>query len=297
MPLLDDKQKADLLRHFKGLTGEVTVMLFARPADCDFCKVTTDLLNEVTGLSPKLQLQVLDVENDQAEAERCGVDKTPAVIVKGAGSEDCRIRFFGAPAGYEFTTLVEDLLMVSTGKHGLSAEVLAELGKVDQPVRVQVMTLPTCPYCPSMVRTAHRFALANKNITADMVEVSEFPALVKFYEVQGVPHTMIGETYGVVGVYKELDFIQEILRGIGKLPIELNEHVQVHEVTGIDSGPNIHEPHPHVHGRGVPPGSPAPQTGPKGKPRARKVSATAKPAQNPAPKTAAKKAGRKGVKK
>lgn len=226
MALLDDKQVADLNRHFAALQDEVTLVLFTQENQCEYCKITKNLLTELVSLTPKIKLEVKDFVADKAEADRYGVDKIPAIVVRGA--EDHGIRFFGVPAGYEFTTLIEDILMVSKGVHGLTPEVMAELEKVDRPAHIQVIISPTCPYCPSMVRTAHRFALANKFIRADMVEVSEYPWLAQRYEVSGVPHTMVSETYGVVGVYKELDFAKEVLRGIGKLPIEA-AHVHTHD--------------------------------------------------------------------
>jgi glutaredoxin len=38
--------------------------------------------------------------------------------------------------------------------------------------------MPTCPYCPKAVRTAHQFAMENPHIVADMVEATEFAELV-----------------------------------------------------------------------------------------------------------------------
>lgn len=49
---------------------------------------------------------------DQQKAETYGVQLVPAVIVEG--EKDHGIRFFGAPAGYEFSSLVEDILAVGT---------------------------------------------------------------------------------------------------------------------------------------------------------------------------------------
>jgi predicted DsbA family dithiol-disulfide isomerase len=48
-----------------------------------------------------------------------------------------------------------------------------------------------------------------------MVEGSEFPFLVVKYQVHGVPHTVINETYSVVGAPSEVEFAQEILKAMG----------------------------------------------------------------------------------
>ena len=58
--------------------------------------------------------------------------------------------------------------------------------------------------------------MASDQISADMVEGSEFPFLVTRYNVQGVPHTVINEGHSVVGPQKEMDLVQAVLKAIGK---------------------------------------------------------------------------------
>jgi predicted DsbA family dithiol-disulfide isomerase len=58
--------------------------------------------------------------------------------------------------------------------------------------------------------------MASDYITADMIEGSEFPYLVNKYNVQGVPHTVINEDYPLAGAPSEMEFVQEILKAIGK---------------------------------------------------------------------------------
>ncbi|MFX0162431.1 MAG: thioredoxin family protein [Candidatus Hodarchaeota archaeon] len=49
-------------------------------------------------------------------------------------------------------------------------DTLKKLKEIDKSVHIQVFTLTTCPYCPKAVHMAHKFAMVNKNITADMIE-------------------------------------------------------------------------------------------------------------------------------
>ena len=58
--------------------------------------------------------------------------------------------------------------------------------------------------------------MASDQITADMVEGSEFPYLVNKYNVKGVPHTVINEEHSVVGPQKDVDLAKEILKAIGQ---------------------------------------------------------------------------------
>jgi predicted DsbA family dithiol-disulfide isomerase len=58
--------------------------------------------------------------------------------------------------------------------------------------------------------------MASNNITADMVEGSEFSFLVVKYNVHGVPHTVINEEHRVIGAPSEMEFARAILKAIGK---------------------------------------------------------------------------------
>lgn len=61
--------------------------------------------------------------------------------------------------------------------------------------------------------TAHRLALENKKIRADMVDAALFPHLVQKYQVTGVPRIIINESISMVGaqpIEKFLDAIEKI---------------------------------------------------------------------------------------
>lgn len=54
-------------------------------------------------------------------------------------------------------------------------------------------------------------ALESPNVTADVVEVSEFPELIQRYAVRGVPKTMINGGDGVEGAVPEPAFLARVL--------------------------------------------------------------------------------------
>lgn len=115
--------------------------MFTQEFECDYCKITRELLEAVSGLSEKISLEVYDFVKEIELAKSYGIDKIPATIL--LGDLDYGIRFYGVPAGYEFTTLIEDIIDVSRRDPGLPKEVLNELVKVDRPVHIQVMISPT----------------------------------------------------------------------------------------------------------------------------------------------------------
>jgi predicted DsbA family dithiol-disulfide isomerase len=58
---------------------------------------------------------------------------------------------------------------------------------------------------------AHMMAMENPLITADVVEVAEFPHLGQRYQVMGVPKTVFNDTVSVEGAVPEAQFVAKLL--------------------------------------------------------------------------------------
>ncbi len=192
----------------------VKLIYFTQAMECQYCKETRQLLEELAALTDKLTLETHDFIADRKLAEQLGVDKIPAIVVSNAAKPNSRIKFYGIPSGYEFTSVLEDILDVSRNNHGFSEDILREVQAIQKPVHIQVFVTPTCPYCPAAVRTAHRLALVNENITADMVEATEFPHLGQKYAVRGVPKSVINEKWSVEGAVPEKMVVDKIMQSI-----------------------------------------------------------------------------------
>jgi alkyl hydroperoxide reductase subunit AhpF len=57
--------------------------------------------------------------------------------------KDYGIRYYGLPAGYEFSTVLDAILDVSKGDSGLEAESKEKLAHLAQPVHLEVFVTPT----------------------------------------------------------------------------------------------------------------------------------------------------------
>lgn len=63
---------------------------------------------------------------------------------------------------------------------------------------------------------AHKLAIENEHITADVVEVSEFIDMAQRYRVQGVPKTVVNDLIEIVGAVPEPRFVQQVLQALDK---------------------------------------------------------------------------------
>lgn len=213
MAFLKEQDRIEIRKRLEGLQNPVKLVFFTQELECMYCKETHQLLQELAELSDKLTLEVYNFAIDREMAEKFSIDKIPATVVMG--EKDYGIRFYGIPSGFEFSTLLEDIVMVSRGDSGLSEETRKALKAITTPVHLQVFVTPTCPYCPQAVYLAHQFAFESDRITADMVEATEFPHLAQKYRVMGVPKTVANDRDVVEGAAPEpmlLERLQEVLK-------------------------------------------------------------------------------------
>jgi predicted DsbA family dithiol-disulfide isomerase len=66
------------------------------------------------------------------------------------------------------------------------------------------------------VRLAQQLAVENDLITADLVEVTEFPHLAQRYAVRAVPRTVVNETASIDGALPESEFVKAVVAAARK---------------------------------------------------------------------------------
>ncbi|MCL4333301.1 MAG: thioredoxin family protein [Candidatus Thermoplasmatota archaeon] len=216
MALLKDKDKQYLKDEFeKNLKNEVKLYVFTSEEDCQYCDQTVEIARELQETSDLIKVEKLGLDSEKAK--KWGIEKAPTTVVTtNGGTENARIKYIGIPMGYEFSSLVEDIRRISRNDPELEPAIQKKLEEIDEPVTIRVFVTPTCPYCPKAVGTAHRFALANKNITGEMVEATEFPAWADEWGVSSVPHIVINGDVQFVGAYPDENFVDYVLEAYKK---------------------------------------------------------------------------------
>ncbi len=145
-PLLSDGVKGQVKQMFKELKYPVALILFTSSQNCDYCEQTQQLLGEVVSVSELLSLEIFDLEDDASQASAFQVDKAPGIVIAGKdGGEviDFGVRYYGIPAGSEFTALIHDILLVSKRDSGLAPATRDFLRQLAQPLNLRVFVTPT----------------------------------------------------------------------------------------------------------------------------------------------------------
>lgn len=186
----------------------VRIIFFEQSIGCETCAPTRRVLEQIAEENPDVTLETLNLVLDKERAVAYGVDRVPAIII--SAPECARLRYYGAPLGNELPTLLEAIHMAATGETRLSEQSRAQLKALSAPVALKVFFTPTCVYCPQMISLANRAAIESPLVSTVAIDATEFPDLVRRYNVNGVPKTVINDATEIMGAVPEQDFITAV---------------------------------------------------------------------------------------
>jgi len=126
MALLSPADQEKLRESFEEMTRPVRLLFFTQALGCETCLHARQILDELPALSDKIAIEEVNFVLEKDKSAQYGIDRVPAIaLVSDEG--DSRIRFLGAPAGYEFVSLVQAVLLVGGRGSSLTEENLKRL--------------------------------------------------------------------------------------------------------------------------------------------------------------------------
>ena len=141
MAIIRDDDATEIRERLREMVEPVKLIHFTQELNLEYGLETRRLLEEVAALSDKLTLEVHNFLIDKEKVTEYGVDKVPATVIRNG--KDYGIRFYGIPAGYEFSTFLDAILNVSKGDSGLKPESKEKLATVTEPLHLEVFVTPT----------------------------------------------------------------------------------------------------------------------------------------------------------
>ena len=131
----------DLESRLAHLAFPVRLVFFTQTFGCDTCLAARQAVDQIASLSDRITVDEHNLVLDKEKVEEYGVERAPAIAV--VGGSDLGIRYYGAPAGYELSSLVDAVLLAGTGELGLSDKSLAAIAAVERPIDIKVFVTPT----------------------------------------------------------------------------------------------------------------------------------------------------------
>lgn len=210
MAFLNEDIRKQLTSIFEPMKNNVEIALFLEKTGCETCEDTKGFVGEIAELSDKISLKVYDLEDDSDKAGELGIDKAPGMVLLDSEGNDKGVKFFGIPAGHEVNSFIGGLLEMSGSGQALPEQLKDRVGKIDKKVNIKVFVTLGCPHCPGAVLKAHKLAMENPNITAEMIEANTFEELSRKFQVSGVPKIVFNDGADLLGDQPLDAFLQTI---------------------------------------------------------------------------------------
>jgi alkyl hydroperoxide reductase subunit AhpF len=147
MSLLAPADQQKLREMFAAMTRNVRLIFVTQTFGSETSGEAQKILDELPPLSGRISIEEVNLILEPDRAKEYGFDRAPGIAVvyedEAGAIHDSRIRFLGAPSGYEFISLVQAVLLAGGGGSNLSDETRAKLAALDRPAVMQVFTTPT----------------------------------------------------------------------------------------------------------------------------------------------------------
>jgi alkyl hydroperoxide reductase subunit AhpF len=142
--LLSDKDQVVVRDHLARIQHPVTLLLFTQTIGApETALMARQVLDELASLNDLIRVEEVNFVLEKERAAQYGIDRIPAIVLL-SNDTDTRMRFLGAPAGYEFMSLIEAVILAGTDDSQLdpqSRELIA--ANVNAPVDIHVFVTPT----------------------------------------------------------------------------------------------------------------------------------------------------------
>ena len=217
MAVLDKSNLDSLTTKFEShLNSTVSLQLFTQTNSgliipnrtCDTCITTQKILTEISNISNKINLEIIDFYNNDNPSTELIIDRIPAIVIGQSG----RAIFYGMPSGYEFSTLINSIINSSLDSQNLNKDLIEKLEVIQNPIHIKVFVTPSCKYCPKIAELSLSLALQFDTIKTEIIEIQEYPDLADNYGISSVPFTVINDKIQLDGQISSDTLVEAIVK-------------------------------------------------------------------------------------
>ena len=75
----------------------------------------------------------------------------------------------------------------------ISDETMSKISSINKKANLKIGISLSCPLCPDVVAASQLIALKNRNVEAQMVDISRFPEIKNKYAIMSVPALIVND--------------------------------------------------------------------------------------------------------
>lgn len=207
--LLNDGLRVQLKGVLDRLDKEVTIVSIV---DRDNLKSVElrDLVLDISDLGEKLNAQIYYKDENVEIENKINADKYPVAAILDDKGDYTGIKFHGVPGGHELNSFILAIYNVGGPGQQISSEVLESIKQIDETINIKVCVSLSCHLCPDVVAGTQRIAAENRNVEAEMIDISNFKDIKDKFKVMSVPAIIINDEKIYFGA-KKIDEIVNLI--------------------------------------------------------------------------------------
>jgi thioredoxin reductase (NADPH) len=187
---LDDEIKEQLKDIFERFERKVTIAAVLE-GDEELSSELKGFLTDFAALSDKVELKF--ISGSELKALGASADVLPTAAVLDADGKYTGMQFGGVPGGHEFNSFVIALYNAAGPGQEISDETMSKISSINKKANLKIGISLSCPLCPDVVAASQLIALKNRNVEAQMVDISRFPEIKNKYAIMSVPALIVND--------------------------------------------------------------------------------------------------------
>lgn len=168
-------------------------------------------LEEVSTLSENINLISKDKGEDISLEEKVNADKYPVVALLNSKEDYTGVKFHGVPGGHELNSFILAIYNLAGPGQEIDKVSVEKVASITERKNIKVAVSLSCHLCPDVVASAHRIAILNENIEAEMIDINDFGDIKKKHKIMSVPAIIIDDEvihFGAKNIESIIDLIK-----------------------------------------------------------------------------------------
>lgn len=142
MAKLSDRDSAVLTKMLQALIEPVQIKFFFGETEADR-RVDAILQPLEEASASRITVKRYRFQDSRPAADLLGITRGPALAYADADGHDSGMRFIGVPSGYQFATVLDDILDISRHATRLDSHTRQVASDITDRMRIKVYVIPT----------------------------------------------------------------------------------------------------------------------------------------------------------
>ena len=208
--LLNDGLRVQLKAVLDKLEREVTLVSIVDETNPKSIELR-DFILDICDLGEKVKCAIYKKDENLSIENTIHADKYPIVALLDHNGNYARVKFHGVPGGHELNSFILAIYNLGGKGQKIAKTTLEAIKNIDKNVNIKVCVSLSCHLCPDVVVATQRIAIENKNIEAEMIDISNFKDIKEKYKIMSVPAIIINDNevhFGAKKIDEIIDFIR-----------------------------------------------------------------------------------------